>query len=168
MTLQGVEDNQTSQAPLTDYRDRGARALVILHEREMRYFIAVWREATAAGIKLPATKDPAYQSLDQLLRHVLGAARGYITWICSKLELPDPAIEPTPAIEEIAAECGDYLEHLLARWRIPLKNITEDQMYSSHESRWKVSYCVDAMLEHAVMHPVRHAFQLTELMRRGL
>jgi hypothetical protein len=26
--------------------------------------------------------------------------------------------------------------------------------------------CIDAMLEHAVMHPIRHAFQLEELMRR--
>jgi len=27
-------------------------------------------------------------------------------------------------------------------------------------SRWGVSYSVDAMLEHAVMHPMRHAFQI--------
>jgi len=29
-----------------------------------------------------------------------------------------------------------------------------------HESRWGVKDYVDAMLEHAVMHPIRHAFQL--------
>jgi hypothetical protein len=33
-----------------------------------------------------------------------------------------------------------------------------------YSSRWGVNYCVDAMLEHAVMHPERHRFQLLELM----
>jgi hypothetical protein len=35
-----------------------------------------------------------------------------------------------------------------------------------YPSRWQTRYCIDAMLEHAVMHPIRHAFQLEELMRK--
>ncbi len=29
-----------------------------------------------------------------------------------------------------------------------------------YEAPWKIRYCIDAMLEHAVMHPIRHRFQL--------
>ena len=50
------------------------------------------------------------------------AARGYMTWMCEVLELPDPEI------------------------RIPPEPT--------------------ALLEHAVMHPIRHAFQLEELMHQ--
>ena len=31
--------------------------------------------------------------------------------------------------------------------------------------RRRSRYCIDAMLEHAVMHPIRHAFQLDELIK---
>jgi hypothetical protein len=31
--------------------------------------------------------------------------------------------------------------------------------------QWRTRYCVDSMLEHAVIHPIRHAFQLNELMK---
>ena len=34
-----------------------------------------------------------------------------------------------------------------------------------YPSRWQTRYCIDAMLEHAVMHPIRHAFQLYELIK---
>jgi hypothetical protein len=34
-------------------------------------------------------------------------------------------------------------------------------------SRWNVHYCIDAMLEHAVMHPIRHTFQLQELLAKA-
>jgi len=50
------------------------------------------------------------------------AARGYMTWMCEVLELPDPEI------------------------RIPPEPT--------------------ALLEHADMHPIRHAFQLEELMHQ--
>ena len=37
-----------------------------------------------------------------------------------------------------------------------------------YPSRWQTRYCIDSMLEHAVMHPIRHAFQLEELMHQRL
>jgi len=150
------------------YANRGARALVLLHESHLRDFLGVWRRAKAAGVRLAATEDPSYASLDTLLRHVLRAARGYMTWCCQVLDLPDPDIRPTPEPEAIEAEADGYLEHVLERWREPLRTVAparfEDRTY---ESRWGVPYCIDAMLEHAVMHPIRHSFQLEELIKGG-
>jgi uncharacterized damage-inducible protein DinB len=117
---------------------------------------------------LPAGDDPNYASLEALLRHVLRAARGYMVWICEMLELPDPQIRSTPQAGEIEAEAESYLEHLLEQWRRPLAEVPEERFYSpEYPSRWKVDYCIDAMLEHAVMHPIRHQFQLMELLARG-
>ena len=153
---------------LPTYSYRGARALVLLHEQQLRKFLETWRKAKAVGVSLPKTDDSDYQSMETLLRHVLRAARGYMTWICEKLELPDPAIEPTPEADKIEEQADQYIDHLVDRWRTPLAAILEEQFHTlEYESRWGVSYCIDAMLEHAVVHPIRHQFQLVELMRRS-
>lgn len=151
---------------LPPYKYRGARACVILHEEKLREFVAVWKEIKATGsVVLPKTDDQDYRSLDHVLRHVLRAARGYMVWCCEMLELPDPAIPPTPSVEEIAGQVDAYLEVLLAKWQTPLADVPEQRFYEVYISRWKVEYCIDAMLEHAVIHPIRHTFQLQELRR---
>jgi hypothetical protein len=150
---------------LREYEYPGARALVLLHEKQLREFLESWRLAKSSGVELPETSDPDYASFELLLRHVLGCARSYMVWMCEKLELPDPEIEPAPEEGEIESSSTDYLEHVLQRWREPLAELPEEDFHSStYATRWKVKYCIDAMLEHAVMHPVRHSFQLRKLM----
>jgi hypothetical protein len=150
---------------LENYRYRGARAMILMHEQEMRRSVAVWRKAKAMNLALPATDDPDYASLEHLLHHLLRAARGYMTWMCEKLELPDPQIEPAPPPEKVAQEVDRYLNHLLARWRLPLIDIDEERAsHPSFQSRWGMDYSIDSMLEHALVHPARNAFQLEELM----
>lgn len=151
---------------LSNYKYRGARACVILQERHLQQFIETWKEARGKSIKLPDVKDPDYASHETLLRHVLRASRGYITWICKVLELPDPEIQPTPEADVIEAESENYLNQLLVKWRMPLVNISEEDYHKpEYKSRWETKYCIDSMLEHAVMHPLRHTFQLKELMK---
>ncbi|MEM7165499.1 MAG: hypothetical protein AAF581_08545 [Planctomycetota bacterium] len=154
-----------SDARPTEYVHGGARALVTLHERYLSEFLLVWRQFVAAGCALPATSDPDYASAQTLLRHVLGAARGYLVWTCEKLGLPDPGITPTPDADNIAAAADEYTRHLIERWREPLKTLSHEQCdRATFESSWGVPYCIDAMLEHAVMHPIRHTLQLQQLL----
>ena len=136
----------------------------MLHEQYLESFLKTWREAKKLDISLPETEDTDYLSLETLLRHVLRAARGYITWICEKLELPDPEIRATPEANDIVSEADEYLTHLIEKWRLPLSEVGEEKFHSpTYTSRWGVDYCIDAMLEHAVMHPIRHDFQLRKL-----
>lgn len=149
---------------LGNYKYRGARALVLLHEQHMRQCLAVWKQAKAANVMLPQTEDTDYQSLEALLSHVLRAARGYMVWMCKQLELPDPQIEPSPDSARVEAEADRYLEQILERWRLPLADVPEDKFGpQAYLSNWGALYCIDAMLEHAVMHPIRHEFQLKNL-----
>lgn len=149
---------------LTHYRSRATRALVLLHERELRQLLPVWQRAVAARIRLPATDDPDYASLETLLHHVLRASRGYMTWMCDRLGLPDPGIEPAPGPEEVAREVDRYVEHLLERWRATLQDLEPARLDEEHTSRWGATLSIDSMLEHAVLHPMRHRFQLEELL----
>jgi hypothetical protein len=148
------------------YRSRAVRALVLLHEEHLRRFVQTWRLAVAAPVSLPPTADPNYTSLGVLGRHVLSAAGGYLVWICEVLRLPDPAVRPAPEIA-IVRDADDYLEHILARWRAEaLREISDEQLETpEYPSRWQTRYSIDSMLEHAVMHPIRHAFQLDELIK---
>lgn len=147
------------------YKYGGAKALVKLHEKHLQLFYETWKQAKQINIKLPVSDDPYYKSLDTLLFHVLRSARGYMIWMCDKLQLEDPMINETPAAEIIDEKAEEQIAHLIERWQLPLVNVEpelfEDKVYKSN---WSVEYCIDAMLEHAVMHPIRHEFQLKNLM----
>lgn len=147
--------------PMTrdDYRYGGARALVELHAEELTAFVEAWRTASTAGVTLPPSADPNCADLPALLHHVLRAARSYMTWMCECLGYPDPGIDPVPG--DVAHDPRAYLRHLLAGWDGPLVPLdTRTAETAVFRSRWGVDYCIDAMLEHAVMHPLRHRRQL--------
>jgi hypothetical protein len=149
------------------YRSRAARALVLLHEEHLRRFLATWKDATVAKVVLPSTADPNYASLDVLGRHVLGAAGGYMIWICEMLKLPDPGIRPAPDTAVLSKEAENYMEHVLERWCLPLQDVPDERLDTpEYPSKWQTLYSIDSMLEHAVMHPIRHRFQLEELMTK--
>ncbi len=149
---------------LQNYRYRGARALVLLHEQAMRAFLPVWQRAKTAKVQLPPTEDPSYASLESLLHHAFRAARGYMTWLCEKLGLPDPGIDPPPEAPHVQREAERFIEHLLERWRLPLADVEESRFGAIHTSRWGEDMSLEGMLEHAAMHPLRHRFQLEELL----
>ena len=119
-----------------------------------------------SSVRLPPTDDPAYLSLEALGRHVLSSAGGYMSWMCEILALPDPRIRSVPDVSAIVRDADDYTEHLLDRWRAPLREVPNEKLATpEYASRWQTRYCIDSMLEHAIMHPIRHAFQLDELLK---
>ena len=140
--------------------------MILLHEQHMRSFLEVWKRAKAASVVLPETEDDNYASLETLLQHVLGGAAWYMKTICETLELPDPSLKPPPEVETIEAEADAYLEHVLERWRVPLANVSEEQVYEPVFTTDEGGVLdLECKLEHAVMHPIRHAFQLSNLLR---
>jgi uncharacterized damage-inducible protein DinB len=151
---------------LKQYKYNGARSLVLLHERHLKSCLSTWKTAKKLNISFPKSEDSDYQSMETLLRHILRAARGYMIWMCDKLDLENPDIEKVPEAEEIVEKADAYLSHLLEKWRLPLSEVPEEKYHASvYTSRWGVDYCIDAMLEHAVMHPIRHEYQLNNLIR---
>lgn len=149
------------------YKYGGAKALIALHEIHLRAFYETWKKAKQVGVKLPVTDDPYYKSLDTLLYHLLRSSRGYMVWMCKQLNLPDPQIDEAPLPEIVVEKADQYLDYLIDKWKYPLKDVPpekfEDKVYKSN---WDVEYCIDAMLEHSVMHPIRHEFQLKNLIQK--
>ena len=152
---------------MPEYKYKGAQSMIQLHEKYLRSFVETWKKAKVKNVMLPKTDDSDYASMQSLLRHILRAARGYMTWMCEQLNLPDPQINPTPGPEDIESKADDYLEHLIEKWKLPLAKVEKaEYMNTTYKSRWGVEYCIDAMLEHAVMHPIRHEFQLKNFLNK--
>ena len=149
---------------LKNYRYRGARALVLLHAEALRAFLPVWQSAKAAQVRLPPSKDPSYASLETLLHHALWVARNYLVWLCEKLGLPDPGIQPLPEVSSVEREAPGYVQHLLERWRLPLADVEGSRFSAVHKSGWGEDISLESMLEHTVIHLHRHRFQLEELL----
>ncbi len=153
-----------SESELKKYNYNGARSMVLMHESYMKSCYKTWLEAKKFNLTLPETDDEDYKSLDTLFSHILRAARNYMIWICKNLNLPDPEINKEPGPDKAEAEAEKYLIHLFDKWRLPLAVVPEEYFHDpTFKSNWGVQYCIDAMLEHAVMHPIRHEYQLRNL-----
>jgi hypothetical protein len=135
---------------------------------EMNQLFVVWKKARRLGVKLPTTSDPAYQSVDRLMRHPLGACRGYLTWLCEVLDRPDPKLPDPPETEKVAAQGAAYLALLAKAWEKNMAWMPADVLdsFQVYTSRWGAPMTVEAMFEHAVAHPMRHRFQLEELLAK--
>ncbi len=155
----------TATDATTPWASRGAQALATLHARELRRFVDVWRRADAAELALPETDDPSYASRETLLVHVAACAAGYLVWIQEQRGLAPPDLDRRPDPEGFGRRVDGYVDEVLAAWDVHLRDLTEaDSDRPAYETRWGVPYCIDAMLEHAVMHPLRHRHQLERLL----
>lgn len=150
------------------FQSRGVRALVKLQMQEMQLLFRVWKRAKRAGVKLPATRDPAYKDLDLLMRHPLRSCRGYMTWLCEVLGRPEAVVPDAPEPKHVAAKGAVYLKTLERAWEkhlawMPGRVLDSTKVY---KSRWGAPMTIEAMFEHALAHPMRHRFQLEELIAK--
>ncbi|MEP7028305.1 MAG: hypothetical protein ABI960_06900, partial [Candidatus Eisenbacteria bacterium] len=138
------------------------RSLVELHEQELREFVATWKRFVAAGKPMPdAQGDPDYESPERLVAHVQGSARSYLLWIWEMLEQPvsDLPLVRDPAV--IVPALDAFMDETLEGWRRHLAPLGNEQASDrQYKSRWGELFTIEQMLEHAVVHPMRHRIQL--------
>ncbi len=148
------------------FRSNAVRSLVELHEVELDRFYQAWRSFRASGLPLPPTSDPNYASPDHLGGHVLRAARNYLTWIGDAVERPVTDVDLDADTVSVAGKGRPFLDEVLAAWRRHLASLEDADLEGvTRKSRWGVDHNVEQMLEHAVVHPMRHRLQLERLLR---
>lgn len=150
-----------------NYKYNGAKVLVELHEKHLREFVTVWFKAYESNLTLPSTNDPDYKSIESLLIHILRSSGNYLSWICTKLELPAPEIFKIPEPERVIHEVADYVNQLIKEWKKSINDVDEIEFNKrTYTTYWGVEMTIESMLEHAVMHPLRHSYQLNRLMNQ--
>jgi len=149
-----------------EFRSRAVRSLVELHERELHAFLEVWRRFVAVGVAMPeAHGDESYASPERLGGHVLIAARNYLVRIGEWVERPvtdvDAAADPLAVVQRAPQFAGE----ILAAYRRHLAAVTDEELEpQTHKTRWGSLMSVEMLLEHAVVHPMRHRIQLERLL----
>jgi hypothetical protein len=146
------------------FKSNAVRSCVDLHETELNRFYDTWQAFRASGTPLPETEDPSYESADHLGGHVFQSARSYLTWIgeCVKRPVTDLDVDTDPV--SLARKGRAFVEAVLAAWRGHLALLEDAELAPvTYKSRWGEDYNIEQMLEHAVVHPMRHRIQLERL-----
>ena len=147
------------------FKSNAVRNCVELHEIELNRFYDTWQRFLASGTSLPETDDPSYQSAHHLGGHVFRAARGYLTWIGVCVKRPVTGLDVDTDAASIAEKGRPFVDAVLEAWRRELALLEDAELAAgTYRSRWDQDYNIEQMLEHAVVHPMRHRIQLERLM----
>jgi uncharacterized damage-inducible protein DinB len=107
------------------------------------------------------TQDEACRSIQTILRHVVSAGYGYACYIREAFaaEAKRPDIPPGKRLESL-----DQLEVMLAYTVATLEGkweLSDDQIMAVQiRSRWGAIYDLEQLLEHAIVHVLRHRRQI--------
>jgi hypothetical protein len=149
------------------FKSNAVRSCVELHEVELNRFYDTWKEFRESGVPLPETTDPVYASADHLGGHVLRSARNYLTWIGECTRRPVTDVDPDADVVRVAAKGRAFVDDVLGAWRRHLPALEDGDLSPAvYKSRWDEDYSIEQMLEHAIVHPMRHRIQLERLMGR--
>ncbi len=147
------------------FKSNAVRSCVELHEIELKRFFDTWEAFLASGTALPSTDDPSYASPEHLAGHVLRSARNYLTWIGECVKRPVTDVDPEDDRVTVAHKGHAFMDDVLAGWRRHLAALQDAELApATFKSRWGEDYNVEQMLEHAIVHPMRHRIQLERLM----
>ena len=154
---------------MSEFKSRAVMSLVELHEREIRSFFETWDRFVASGLPMPeALGDPDYASRDHLIGHVCRAARGYLTWIGEQLGRPVKDVDAETDSLKIAPRAKEFMADVLAAWRRHFPAVEDKDLEpATYKSRWGTQMSIEAMFEHAVVHPMRHRIQLERILARA-
>lgn len=112
-----------------------------------------------------ATSDPDCASIQNLCIHVVRAAHGYANLILRARELPVPETPP-PGPDDITtpASVRPLLAVALRRTEAILHDIAKlpepEQEAITIRARWGLPMQVDLLIEHAIVHLLRHRRQI--------
>ena len=148
-----------------EFQSRAVRSLVELHEQELKSFLEVWRRFVDANLPMPESRgDESYASREHLAGHVLMSARGYLTRIGEWVNRPVTDVDASQDPRDVAARSAAFAEAVLAGYRRHLAAVTDVECEpQTHRTRWGDVMSVEMLLEHAVVHPMRHRIQLERL-----
>jgi uncharacterized damage-inducible protein DinB len=150
------------------YRKGGVGALMDEYERAAAELIALIESLPAADFERTldrATQDEDCRSVQTIMRHVVRAGNGYANYLRDAFGLPTrPAdvgvlrqSEVPEAMRSMLAYTADTLD---GRWEMT----DEEVVGTVVTTRWCVVYDMEQLLEHAIVHILRHRRQVERLL----
>ena len=154
------------------FREGAVGALMDEYERaagELRRLVAHLSEEDAARVVDAETEDEDCRSVQTIMSHVVNASYGYADLLRKSFSVPSARppralLSHAESLERLDAALAYTAETLEGRWRMTDAEITGAVINSG----WGVRYDVEQLLEHAIVHVLRHRRQVERFMSRGL
>ena len=154
------------------YREGAVGALMDEYERavwELRRLAERIADADASRVVDPTTEDEACRSVQTIMSHVVNAGYGYADLLRKTFSIPSTRppkalFSPREYLNQLDAVLAYTNETLEGRWRMTYEEISG----AAINSGWGVRYDVEQLLEHAIVHVLRHRRQIEKFMRQGL
>jgi uncharacterized damage-inducible protein DinB len=146
------------------YRKGAVGALMDEYERaaaEFRRVIERLTDEQYTQIVDPDTADESCRSVQTIMSHVVAAGYGYADYIrdafsMSKDSPPRRLLEHAESLEEYDSMLAYTVATLNDKWEMP----EEEIMAVSMPVRWGPTYDLEQLLEHAIVHILRHRRQI--------
>ncbi len=147
------------------YRSGPIGALMDEYERALNDLITVlsnFSHFQFVKIVDRETQDENCRSVETILNHVIGAGYGYSNYIRKIIEM-----DITQSNQIQVSNIVDVSDELLGMFKYMLETVEDkysipekDFLLKDVEVRWNQDYDVDQLLEHAIVHILRHRRQL--------
>jgi len=154
------------------YREGAIGALMDEYERavwELRRLVEQIAEGDAMRVVDTQTEDEDCRSVQTIMSHVVNAGYGYADLLRKSFSIP--SIRPPKALlshreylEQLDAVLAYTVETLEGRWRMTYEEISSTFI----KAGWGPTYDVEQLLEHAIVHVLRHRRQIEKFMRQSL
>jgi len=151
------------------YRPGALGALMDEYERavaELSRLIGGLSDAEYELMRDEQTQDASCRSIQTIMRHVVSAGYGYSCYIREALSIPAerpkiPALSRTDSLLGLEEMVAHTIATLEGRWRM-----SDEEMEAVRiQSPWRVVYDLEQMLEHAIVHILRHRRQIERFLQ---
>jgi uncharacterized damage-inducible protein DinB len=152
------------------YRKGAIGALMDEYERAALELKTLVKEIPAdefVRIVDPQTSDEDCRSVQTIMSHVIRAGYGYADYIRHLFSISSarPAtqlLNQNESLKELQSMVEYTIETLDGKWEISDEVIVRTTI----QSLWGVTYDLEQLLEHAIVHILRHRRQIEKLMRQ--
>ncbi|MGH7455053.1 MAG: DinB family protein [bacterium] len=152
------------------YRKGALGAMMDEYERaasELKRLVEQIPDDEFVRIVDPQTSNENCRSVQTIMAHVVSAGYGYADHIrqvfsISSTRPPKRLLSRQEAVAQLESMLEYTAQTLEGRWEM-----TDEQIESiTIHSRWEVTYNLEQLLEHAIVHILRHRRQVEKFMRQ--
>lgn len=146
------------------YRKGPIGALMDEYERAasgLRHLVGQIPEDDFVRIVDAQTQDESCRSVQSIMSHVVNAGYGYADYIRGAFSIPSTRppkglLSRGESLEQLDGMLGYTAQTLEGKWEMT----DEEIMGTVIRSSWGVTYDVEQLLEHAIVHVLRHRRQI--------
>lgn len=151
---------------LEDYRKGAVGALIDEYEKVLLELKSVLRNVGETEYSRVVEGEAAHcRSIRIIMNHVVRAGYGYSNYIRDALSINCLPVEDKQIPQtEIGAEIDKMFAYTVAIFEGD-RQITDEEMETIFfKTRWDVDYNIDQLLEHAIVHILRHRRQIEKFL----